>query len=212
DLALQAIAQDGRPRGVHVAPRSLLAPGFARAVLARLKAAPAAAQQLSIEWAEQPEVVHATPAPPAPTAPPGAAGAPSIGASALAAGGLPGPAAAALREAVPAWRRLGVRVGVEHAGGSPRTLPALKELGIDYVKVDARHLAGAADDAVARNHVESLVALIHGLELAAIAEGVADARQLGLVWELGFDGATGPAVVPAGESTPGTAAHLEPAA
>jgi EAL domain-containing protein (putative c-di-GMP-specific phosphodiesterase class I) len=65
---------------------------------------------------------------------------------------------------------------------------------VDYVKVDARHWVGAGEEAAARSHVEGLVALIHGLDMQAFAEGVADARQLGLVWVLGFDGATGPAV------------------
>lgn len=168
NLALAAIAADGRPRCVHVAPRSLVSPGFARTLVGRLKAAPGAAAQLAIEWAEPPDLPE------------------------LLAG--PSTTAAALREAVPAWRRLGVRVGVEHAGGSPRALPALKELGVDYVKVDARHWVGAGEEAAARSHVEGLVALIHGLDMQAFAEGVADARQLGLVWVLGFDGATGPAV------------------
>lgn len=162
DLALKAIAADGQPRCVHVAPRSLTAPGFARSVLSRLKAAGGDAARLSIEWAEDSDAQ------------------PMSG--------------AALREAVPAWRRLGVRVGLEHAGGSPRALPGWKEIGLDYVKVDARHLAGAADDATARSYVEGLLSLVHGLEIEAIAEGVADAQQLGWVWSLGFDGATGPGV------------------
>lgn len=162
NLALAAIASDGQPRCVHVAPRSLASPGFPRALLTRLKAAGTAATHLSIEWTELPDI------------------------------GLN----AALREAVPAWRKLGVRVGVEHAGGSPRTLPTLKEVGIDYVKVDARHLLGVADDEAARSYVESLVALIHGLGMHALAEGVADPRQLEVLWGLGFDGATGAAVGP----------------
>ncbi|MFO1268873.1 MAG: EAL domain-containing protein [Rubrivivax sp.] len=145
---------------MHVAPRSLVSPGFERALLARLKAAGAAASRLSMEWNDLPD------------------------------GGM----SAALREAVPAWRKLGVRVGVEHAGSSPRMLPSLKEIGIDYVKVDARHLLGVADDEAARSYVESLVALIHGLGLQALAEGVAEPRQLELLWKLGFDGATGTAV------------------
>jgi EAL domain-containing protein (putative c-di-GMP-specific phosphodiesterase class I)/GGDEF domain-containing protein len=160
-LALAAIAADGRPRCVHVAPRSLTSAGFARNLLARLKAAGDHAVLLSIEWTELPEA---------------------------------SPAAQALREAVPAWRRLGVRVGVEHAGDSPRALPALKEIGIDYVKVDARHLLGVGEDAAARSYVESLVALIHSLGLQALAEGVAEASDLQRLWALGFDGATGPGV------------------
>ena len=160
NLALAAIAEDDQPRCVHVAPRSLMSPGFGRALLSRLKAAGAAATRLSIEWSDLPE---------------------------------PG-AGAVLRDAVPAWRRLGVRVGVEHAGGSPRALPALKEIGIDYVKVDARHLLGVVEDGTARSYVESLVALIRGLGLQALAEGVAEPRQLAVLWTLGFDGATGSAV------------------
>jgi len=160
NLALAAIAGDGQPRCVHVAPRSLTSTGFERALLARLKAAGAAAAKLSIEWTELPDA------------------------------GM----SAGLKQAVPAWRKLGVRVGVEHAGASPRALPALKEIGIDYVKVDARHLAGVADDEAARSYVESLVSLIHGLGLQALAEGVADPIQLQRLWSLGFDGATGAAV------------------
>ncbi|MBI5720566.1 MAG: GGDEF domain-containing protein [Burkholderiales bacterium] len=160
NLALAAIAADGQARCVHVAPRSLVSPGFARALLTRLKAAGPWAAKLSMEWTDLPDASMSP----------------------------------ALREAVPAWRKLGVRVGVEHAGASPRSLPALKEIGIDYVKVDARHLLGVADDDAARSYVESLVALIHGLGLHALAEGVADPRQLELLWSLGFDGATGTAV------------------
>lgn len=162
NLALAAIAADGQARCVHVAPRSLTSPGFARTLLSKLKAAGVGAARLSIEWSELSDS---------------------------------GTAAQALREVVPAWRQLGVRVGVEHAGGSPRDLPALKEAGLDYVKVDARHLYGVLDDPAARSHVESLVALMHGLGLQAIAEGVADKRQLEVLWSLGFDGATGAAVV-----------------
>lgn len=160
NLALAAIAEDGQPRCVHVAPRSLVSQGFARALLTRLKAAGPSAARLSMEWTDVPDASMSP----------------------------------ALREAVPAWRKLGVRVGVEHAGASPRSLPALKEIGIDYVKVDARHLLGVADDEAARSYVEGLVSLIHDLGLQAVAEGVTEARQLELLWGLGFDGATGAAV------------------
>lgn len=160
NLALAAITKDGQPRCVHVAPRSLVSQGFARALLTRLKTAGPLAARLSMEWTDLPDSSMS----------------------------------AMLREAVPAWRKLGVRVGVEHAGASPRALPALKEIGIDYVKVDARHLLGVADDEAARSYVDGLVSLIHGLGLQAVAEGVTEAHQLELLWSLGFDGATGPAV------------------
>jgi EAL domain-containing protein (putative c-di-GMP-specific phosphodiesterase class I)/GGDEF domain-containing protein len=100
----------------------------------------------------------------------------------------------ALAAAAARWRILGVRLGVEHAGAEAQRLTGLHDIGIDYVKVDARHLRGAATDAAMRAYALGLVALIHGLGLAALAEGVADADDLAAMWDLGFDGATGPAV------------------
>lgn len=108
--------------------------------------------------------------------------------------GLRPGAFAPLAAASVAWRPLGVRLGVEHAGASPQQLTGLQDVGIDYVKVDARHVRGAAADAAVRAYARSLVALIHGLSLSALAEGIDDADDLDAVWAMGFDGATGPAV------------------
>jgi EAL domain-containing protein (putative c-di-GMP-specific phosphodiesterase class I) len=160
DLALAAIEADGRPRCVHVTPRSFIGTDFAARLQARLEAVPQAARWLSIEWTETARAADT----------------------------------AALRVAVAGWRRLGVTVGVEHAGASAKALPALKELGVDYVKVDARHLRGLADDEAVRGYAQSLVALLHGLGLTALAEGIDEPRDLLALWQLGFDGATGAAV------------------
>ena len=108
--------------------------------------------------------------------------------------------AATLLEAATGWRRLGVRVGVEHAGALPQALSRWHAAGIDYVKIDARHLRGAAADEAVRGYAGSLVALIHGLGLKAVAEGMDEAPDLAAIWALGFDGATGAAVAPAGTS------------
>ena len=70
----------------------------------------------------------------------------------------------------------------------------LYELGLDYVRIDARFLAGIGHDAKVRRHAESLVALLRGIGLGIYAEGVAQAEDLQVLWSLGFDGATGPAV------------------
>jgi predicted signal transduction protein with EAL and GGDEF domain len=93
------------------------------------------------------------------------------------------------------WRPYGVRLGVEHAGAEPQQLTRLHDVGIEYVKVDARHLRGAASDEAVRAYALSLVALIHGLGLSALAGGIDDRADLDALWALGFDGATGPAVV-----------------
>lgn len=100
----------------------------------------------------------------------------------------------ALRDAAASWKGLGVRLGVEHAGATPQALAAWQAVGIDYVKIDARHVKGAADDEAVRAYASSLVALVHGLGWSALAEGVEDPRDLEALWALGFDGATGRAV------------------
>jgi EAL domain-containing protein (putative c-di-GMP-specific phosphodiesterase class I)/GGDEF domain-containing protein len=97
-------------------------------------------------------------------------------------------------EAAALWRGEGVRLGVEHAGAAPQQLPRLQDVGIDYVKVDARHLRGLGADASVHSYAQGLLALIHGLGLVALAEGVDDASDLAALWALGFDGATGAAI------------------
>lgn len=160
DLALAAIAADGRPRCVHVAARSFASAEFVAQVQGRLDADPTGARRLSIEWTDSERE--------------------SSG--------------AALRSALAQWRQAGVTVGVEHAGASPQALPALKDLGVQFIKIDARHLRGLAEDDAVRGYARSLVTLIHSLGLVALAEGIDEPRDLNALWALGFDGATGTAV------------------
>jgi len=87
-----------------------------------------------------------------------------------------------------------VRIGLEHAGAALAGMTRLYQLGLDYVRIDARFLAGIARDPSVRRHAEGLVTLLRGLGLAIYAEGVSDGDDLGALWSLGFDAATGPAV------------------
>jgi EAL domain-containing protein (putative c-di-GMP-specific phosphodiesterase class I) len=87
-----------------------------------------------------------------------------------------------------------VHLGLEHAGAALAGMTRLYQLGLDYVRIDARFLAGIAHDVHVRRHAEGLVALLRGIGLAVYAEGVNDADDLRVLWALGFDGATGPAV------------------
>ena len=165
DLALKAIQADGRPRAVHVAAASLASAQLVAEVAQRLALAPQAAARLSIECVQS-----------------------------LRSAADPARFVALLSGAVAAWRPFGVRVGIEHAGASPQQLPALQATGISYVKVDARHLRGAASDPAVRGYAHGLLALIHGLGLTALAEGIDEAADLSALWSLGYDGATGPAL------------------
>ncbi|MBE7416663.1 MAG: EAL domain-containing protein [Ideonella sp.] len=92
------------------------------------------------------------------------------------------------------WRALGARVGLEHAGAALSGMARLYELGLDYVRIDARFLVGIADDAAVRRHAEGLLTLLRGIGLQVYAEGVDRDEDLAVLWTLGFDGATGPAL------------------
>jgi diguanylate cyclase (GGDEF)-like protein len=99
-----------------------------------------------------------------------------------------------IQEVTRRWRPLGVRVGLEHAGAALAGMTRLYELGLDYVRIDARYLSGIGHDASVRRHAEGLVALLRGIGLGVYAEGVSLPDDLRVLWSLGFDGATGPAV------------------
>jgi len=101
---------------------------------------------------------------------------------------------AVIQEVTRRWRALGVHVGLEHAGAALAGMSRLYQLGLDYVRIDARFLAGIARDAHVRRHAEGLVALLRGIGLAVFAEGVRDADDLSTLWSLGFHAATGPAI------------------
>jgi len=99
-----------------------------------------------------------------------------------------------IQELTRRWRALGVHVGLEHAGAALSGMTRLYELGLDYVRIDARFLAGIGADADVRRHAEGLVTLLRGIGLGIYAEGVSRSEDLQVLWHLGFDGATGPAV------------------
>lgn len=92
------------------------------------------------------------------------------------------------------WRPLGVRVGLEHAGAGLTSIVRLYELGLHYVRIDGRFLAGIGRDEALRRHAEQLVLLLRGIGLLVFAENVHDPADLALLWAMGFHGATGPAV------------------
>ena len=77
----------------------------------------------------------------------------------------------------------------------PKALTQWHSTRIDYVKIDARHLQGVADDTAVHGYASRLVALVQGMGLKAMADGITDARDLAALFALGFDGATGAAVV-----------------
>lgn len=102
-----------------------------------------------------------------------------------------------VREAARRWRPLGVRLALEHAGENIARIDHLADLGLDCVRVDSRFLNGLTgpESGNVRRHLQSLVRLVHEAGLTITAEGVAASGDLSLVWAIGFDAATGPAVL-----------------
>nr|MBP6765915.1 EAL domain-containing protein [Rubrivivax sp.] len=101
-------------------------------------------------------------------------------------------------EAATLWRPWGVQLGVQHAGALAQELAHLGALGLQYVRFEGRHVRGVASDPAVHAYAQSLVALVHGQGLRALAAGVDDSQDLQALWALGFDGASGAAVQGAG--------------
>jgi diguanylate cyclase (GGDEF)-like protein len=102
-----------------------------------------------------------------------------------------------VREVARRWRPLGAMVGLEHAGEGLARIPRLIDLGLDCVRIDGRFVHGISADGAndARRHLQGLVKLVQAVGLQVTAEGVRTADDLEALWQLGFDAATGPALV-----------------
>jgi predicted signal transduction protein with EAL and GGDEF domain len=164
-LALAAIAQDGRPRCIHVSSAALADAAFVRELERRLAAVPLAASKLSIEVDES-AAQHWR----------------------------------RWRDAAERWRPLGVRLGIDNTGRALEALADARSYGVEYLKVDGRFIRGLASDATVADFARQLVVTARAMGVALYAEGVDDLQDLRHLWQIGFDGATGPAVT---ASSPG---------
>ena len=101
-----------------------------------------------------------------------------------------------VREVSRRWRPLGVMLGLEHAGEGLARIPGLIDLGFDCVRIDSRYVNGIAAEGAddARRYLQGLVKLVQTVGLQVTAEGVRSADDLDMLWRLGFDAATGPAL------------------
>lgn len=104
---------------------------------------------------------------------------------------------ALVQEASRRWRPLGVYLGLEHAGEGLARISRLIDLGLDCVRIDARFVAGLSEvgvQPVAISYLRGLVQLVQSVGLSITAEGVCSPADLAMLWSLGFDAATGPAL------------------
>lgn len=100
----------------------------------------------------------------------------------------------AFRGIVGALKGTGVRLGIEHFGRHFSQIGLIHNLGLDYLKVDASFIRGLDEGGGNRTFLQGLSIIAHGIGLTVIAEGVASEAELRALVEVGFDGATGPAV------------------
>lgn len=99
-----------------------------------------------------------------------------------------------VRELCKQLRPFGVRIGLEHAGERLTRIEFLFEAGLDYVKLDSSVVQGVSEDGARAAFVQATAGMLHGLGLSVYAEGVSDAADIPVLYQLGVDGVTGPVV------------------
>jgi EAL domain-containing protein (putative c-di-GMP-specific phosphodiesterase class I) len=76
-------------------------------------------------------------------------------------------------------KRIGVRIAIDDFGTGYSALSYLHQLPVDLVKIDRSFVDGLVGaDPRKRALVEGVVALIHGLGLKSVAEGIENSEQL----------------------------------
>ncbi len=98
------------------------------------------------------------------------------------------------RDLLQRMKAQGCRVGADHFGREFDQIGKLYGIGLDYIKIDASFILGVAASPGNRNFLKGVCGICHNMGLAVYALGVATDEDLALLPELGFDGATGPAV------------------
>lgn len=93
-----------------------------------------------------------------------------------------------------ALRPLGCRLGIEHFGRQFSEIGRLHGMGLDYLKVDGSFIRAIDSQSGNQAFLKGLCSIAHNIGLTVIAEGVHTPEELATLPELGFDGATGPAV------------------
>ena len=88
-------------------------------------------------------------------------------------------------------RDLGVRVGLDDFGTGYSSLGYLRQLPLDFLKIDRSFIGSLDDSSRARATVEALTVLAHAHGLTVTAEGVETELQLAAVREIGCDYAQG---------------------
>ena len=100
----------------------------------------------------------------------------------------------AFRDLCGELKAAGCKVGIEHFGRQFSQIGQLHGLGLDYIKVDASFVRGLEANPGNQAFLKGLCAIVHGICIQVLAEGVVSEAELTVLAGVGFDGATGPAV------------------
>ncbi|WP_100644089.1 putative bifunctional diguanylate cyclase/phosphodiesterase [Alteromonas facilis] len=80
-------------------------------------------------------------------------------------------------------RELGCKIAIDDFGTGYSSLSYLKALPVDVVKIDRSFVSGMLDDPGDRNIVYSSIAMVRGLDIEVVAEGIESAEQYALLCE-----------------------------
>jgi diguanylate cyclase len=95
---------------------------------------------------------------------------------------------------VAALRAEGATLAIDDFGAGVSSLPRLRQLPVDRVKIDGSLIANITSDPYARTIVQAVIGMVHGLGYASVAEGVETADQLELLRVMGCQAAQGYAI------------------
>ncbi len=98
-------------------------------------------------------------------------------------------------------RVLGCKIGIEHAGNRLSDFGKLRDVELDYLKIDSRFIRNIDRNRSNQALVRTLCAIVGARNITAIAEGVANDEERNMLKALGVDGVTGPGVRVRDEST-----------
>lgn len=94
-----------------------------------------------------------------------------------------------------ALRASGCKLGIEHFGRQFKQIGLVHDMGLHFVKVDGSFVRDVNANGGNQAFLKGLNSIAHKMGLQVFAEGVADGAELLALAGLGFDGATGPAVL-----------------
>jgi EAL domain-containing protein (putative c-di-GMP-specific phosphodiesterase class I) len=97
----------------------------------------------------------------------------------------------AARAFVEGLHALGCKVALDDFGTGYGGFTYLKQLPVDFLKIDIEFVLDVRTNSASRNVIQSIVSLAAGFGLKTVGEGVEDEASLNLLRELGVDYAQG---------------------